>query len=326
MSSNKTTIIILCLVVLLGCKPRKSEQSQINPNKESKSDVSGSFTISGAYALYPLVKKWSDDFMKLHQGVKIIITAGGTGQGIADILAKKDQVAMISRPLTDEELKKGIWVIPVAKEGVAPIVNQKNPFIKKILECGITPEKLIRLFTTDKMMTWGELLDTTSKEKTVVYTRADESGAAEVWANFLWKGRADLKGIGVAGDAEMIKSIQENQLAIGFCNFSYAFDTISGDRIKDIQVVPIDLDFDKVIDRKELPFSNIKKAHRGLWLGYYPKNLTRELTLGSFGKPTDPAIVEFLKYALTTGQTSVASSGFCELNDIYVKNELDNLK
>ena len=253
-------------------------------------------------------KKWSDDFMKIHPAVKIVVTPGGTGQGIDDLLAKKNQLAMISRPLTDEELKEGIWVIPVAKEGVAPIVNQKNPYFKRIIEHGISPEKLIRLFTGDKPMTWGELLDTTLKEKVIVYTRADESGAAAVWANFLWKEAIDLKGIEVVGDEEMIKSIQGNPLAIGYCNFSYAFDTVTGERIKDIQVIPIDLDFDKKIDRKEVPFTNINKAHRGLWLGYYPKNLTRELTFGSVGKPTDPAILEFLNYALTTGQATVAKN------------------
>ena len=124
----------------------------------------------------------------------------------------------------------------------------------------------------------------------------------------------------------MIKSIQGNPLAIGFCNFFYAFDTVSGDRRKDIQVLPIDLDFDKTIDKKEVPFTNINKAHRGLWLGFYPKNLTRELTFGSIGKPTDPAILAFLNYTLTTGQTMVAKSGFCELNDVYIKFALDNLK
>jgi ABC-type phosphate transport system substrate-binding protein len=175
-------------------------------------------------------------------------------------------------------------------------------------------------------MTWGELLDTVSKEKAVVYTRADESGAAVIWANFLWKEGTDLKGIKVVGDNEMIRSIQGNPLGIGYCNFSYAFDSVSGDRLKDIQVLPIDLDFDNTIDKKEIPFSNINKAHRGLWLGYYPKNLTRELTFGSIGKPTDAAILEFLNYILTTGQAAVGSSGFCELNDVYVRSALEHLK
>jgi ABC-type phosphate transport system substrate-binding protein len=170
------------------------------------------------------------------------------------------------------------------------------------------------------------LLDTISKEKAVVYTRSDESGASVIWANFLWKESKDLIGKGVAGDEEMIKNIQSDKFAIGYCNFSYAFTPGTGERVADVQVLPIDLDFDKSIDKKEIPFSNINKAHRGLWLGYYPKNLSRELTFGSLGKPSDPAIIEFITYALTKGQTEVGSSGFCELNDVYIENSIARLK
>jgi phosphate transport system substrate-binding protein len=326
MSYNKTIILLACLGVLFGCKPRVSVESQKTLPGESKNKISGSFSISGAYALYPLVKKWTDDFMKINPAVKIVVVPVGTGQGIDEILAKKSQLAMISRPLSDEEQSAGIWVLPVAKEGVALIVNQKNPFIKRILHRGITPKSLISLFTGVRSMTWGELLDTTSRENAVVYTRADESGAAVVWANFLWKEIDDLKGIKVTGDEEMIKSIQANPLAIGYCNFAYAFEPVTGDRIKEIQVIPIDLDFDRTIDLKEVPFLNIKKAHRGLWLGYYPKNLTRELTFGSVGKPSDSAVLEFLYYTLTLGQADVAGYGFCELNDVYILDELGKLK
>jgi len=326
MKVNKFIILIGCFAILCACNPHNPRQKQSDASAPPKKNITGSFAIGGADALYPLVKKWSDEFIKIHPDVKIVITQSGTGEGIEELLSKKNQLAMISRPLTDKEQTEGIWILPVAKEGVAPIVNQRNPFIKRILERGITPEKLIRLFTGTKPLTWGDLLDSTFKEKVDVYTRVDESGAATVWAGFLWKENTDLKGIGVNGDEEMIKSIQGNPLGIGYCNFSYAFEPGTGDRIKDIQVIPIDLDFDKIIDKKEVPFSNINKAHRGLWLGYYPKNLTRELHFGSEGKPVDTAILEFLNYILTTGQTSVASSGFCELNDVYIKNALNSLK
>jgi phosphate transport system substrate-binding protein len=326
MHSIRTTILLLCLGIITGCQPRTSDQAQKNPVTEPKSQISGNITITGAYALYPLVKKWSEDFMKIHPGIKITISANGTGQGIDELKSKKTQLAMISRPLTDEEQSDSIWTVPVAKAGVAPIINQKNPYFKRILHHGIDPQKLIRLFTGNQPMTWGDLLDTVSKEKVAVYTRGDESGAAVIWANFLWKESTDLKGIKVTGDEEMIRSIQGNSLAIGYCNFSYAFDSVTGDRIKDIQVIPIDLDFDKTIDKKEIPFSNISKAHRGLWLGYYPKNLTRELTIGSIGKPNDLAILEFLNYTLTAGQTSVGKSGFCELNDVYIRSALERLQ
>ena len=309
----------------MGCKPRKSEQNQVQPVSKSTAEISGSFTISGAYALYPIVKKWSDDFMKLHPSVKIIVTQGGTGKGLEDLMAKTSQLAMISRPMTDTELGEGIWTIPVAKDGVAAIMNRKNPYIRRVLDRGLSPDKFLKVFTSSKPVTWGELLDTIKKEEVLVFTRKDESGAAEVFAAFLNKESSDLKGKGVIGDDEMIKSIQNNPLAIGFCNFSYAFNIVTGEQIKDVQIIPADLDYDHKIDRKEIPFNNLDKAHRGLWLGIYPKNLCRELSIGSLGKPADPAIVEFLKFVLTEGQATISESGLCELNDVYIKNSLDYL-
>lgn len=326
MNYFKIIFLLLSLVTFSYCRPRSSGPDKDRLPVNTNSRISGNFNISGAYALYPLVKKWSDDFMKIHPGVKIDVTRGGTGQGLEDLLAKKSQLAMISRPLTDTEIEEGIWTVPVARDGVAAIVNKKNPYIKRILDQGMSPDEFLKAFTNDKTVTWGELLDTSRKEKILVFTRKDESGAAAVFAGFLNKETTDLKGTGVTGDDEMIKSIQNNPLAIGYCNFSYAFNVATGEQMKDIQVIPADLDYDNKIDKKEIPFNNLEKAHRGLWLGIYPKNLCRELSIGSAGKPTDPAIVEFLKYILSEGQSDVKESGLCELNDVYVGYGLDKLK
>jgi phosphate transport system substrate-binding protein len=326
MSFNKYLAPVLCSLILFSCGPRNSQKPAETSNAEPKENLAGNITISGAFALYPLVSRWASDFMALHPNVKIEVSEAGTGQGIADLISGKVKLAMISRALTDAEQDTGIWVIPVARDGVAPIVNQKNPFIKRIIREGITPDKFIRLYTKDASLTWGELLDTISKEKVVVYSRSDESGAASVWANFLYKEEKDLKGIKIKGDPEMISSIQNNPLSIGFCNFSFAFDGKTGERVDGIQVIPIDLDFDHVIDRKEIPFSNIAKTHRGIWLGFYPKNLCRELTFGTMGKPKDPIIIEFLKYVLSKGQEAVKNSNYCELNDVYIRSALETLK
>ncbi len=326
MVNSKAIIPFLILSLVIGCNSPKAKKESANTREEVKSDLKGSFSISGAFALYPLISKLAVEFMAIHPGVKIEVTKIGTGEGITSLLSGKCQIAMISRPLTDEETGAGIWVIPVAKDGVAPIVNQKNPNIEKIINMGLSPDEFMHIFTSVKQFTWGEILETNSKDIITVYTRADDSGAAEIWAGFIYKKSSDLRGIGVTGDDEMIKSIQENPLAIGFCNFSYAFDASTGERIKDIQIVPSDLDFDNKIDRIEVPFVNLEEAHRSLWLGFYPEQLCRELTLGSLGKPTDPAVIEFLYYVLGEGQSSVKKVGFCPLNNVYINYALDFLK
>ncbi len=326
MSINKATSLLVSLLFLFGCGGGSQETNQQSDRSQKEGTITGKFSISGAYALYPLVRNWADSFMKINPGVTIEISKAGTGEGINYLLAGTIQLAMISRPLTEAEVEEGIWTVPVAKDGVAVIVNQKNPYLKRIFDQGLSPDELIKVFINEKSITWGKLLDTVGLEKVSVFKRADESGAAEVFAGFLFKESTDLIGVGLNGDEEMIKRVQENVLSIGFCNFSYAFDAISGDRIKDIQIIPIDLDFDNKIERNEIPFSNLEKVHRGLWLGLYPKNLCRELFIGSYGKPTDKAIVEFLMYVISEGQNEVNESGLCELNNVYVRNSLERLK
>ena len=98
MSLNKTIILILSVVIFTGCKPGNSEKTKDKIQSETKSNIAGNFSISGAYALYPLVQKWSDDFMKIYPSVKIVVASEGTGEGIDNLLAKKAQLAMISRP------------------------------------------------------------------------------------------------------------------------------------------------------------------------------------------------------------------------------------
>jgi len=326
MNFFKAITPFLILVLVSGCNSPTTKKEINQPGETVKSELTGNFSISGAFALYPLISKLADDFMAIHPGVRIEVEKAGTGEGITRLLEGKSQLAMISRPLTDEETGAGIWVIPVAKDGVAPVVNQNNPHIEILLDQGLSPDEFIHIFVSGKQPAWGEVLDTDSKDKMTIYTRADESGAAEIWAAFMYKKASDLKGIGIYGDDEMIKSIQEDPLAIGFSNFSYAFDVTTGDRKKDIQIIPVDLDFDNKIDRVEVPFRNLEEAHRSLWLGFFPDQLCRELTLGSSGKPTDPAIVEFLKYVLGEGQSGIKKTGFCPLNDVYIKYSLDYLK
>ncbi len=187
MNLKNVFILFLCLALLAGCGRGKTEKTPQKIQESSTNAVSGNISISGAFALSPLAKKWADSFMKLHPAVKIEIIEAGTGKGLDALIEKKVQLAMISRPLTDEERDAGIWVVPVAKDGVAPIVNQKNPYLDKLLKQGLSPDEFQKMFTTDKPVKWSEFLDTTGTEKVMVFSRADESGASDMLAKFLFK-------------------------------------------------------------------------------------------------------------------------------------------
>lgn len=323
---KKILILLLTVIVITGCKSRKSVTAENNSDAVIRENISGEFTISGAYALSPLMKKWADSFMNIHRDVKITIHETGTGQGVAELIDKKTDLAMISRPLTDDEKESGIWLMPVAKDGVAIILNDKNPFMPRLMKQGLSPDEIQQLFTNPVTPSWGALLDTAGNVKPDVYIRADESGASDVLADFCFRKASDLKGKSVTGDDEMVSSVAKNPLAVGYCNLSFAFEMPTGKRKEHIQIIPFDLDFDNLIGRTEAPFKDLETAHRSVWLGVYPESLCRELVIGSPGAPVNPAILAFLGYVIGDGQEFVKNIGLCELSSVHLRYARESLK
>ena len=102
------TIVIGFGLWIHGC------QSNSDSSSGSKDQLKGKITLSGAFALYPLVVKWAEEFQKIHPGVTINVSAGGAGKGMADALSKMVDLGMYSKEVSPEEQAKGAWWVPVA--------------------------------------------------------------------------------------------------------------------------------------------------------------------------------------------------------------------
>src|SRR5215472_13289834 len=109
-----STFIFIIIIVSTGCKQSQSDSKQIN--------------FSGAFALYPLNIKWSEEYKKAHPNIIFNIQPGGAGKGLTDVLYRNTDVGMFSREISDNELNKGVWYIILAKDAVFPTINSKNPY------------------------------------------------------------------------------------------------------------------------------------------------------------------------------------------------------
>jgi phosphate transport system substrate-binding protein len=94
-----TLLTILCCC-LLSCS---------SPKAAAGSDTSGTITISGAWALYPMMMRWSEEFTRSYPDVQFDISAGGAGKGMADALAGAVDIGMVSREIHPEEIDKGAF-------------------------------------------------------------------------------------------------------------------------------------------------------------------------------------------------------------------------
>ena len=83
--------------------------------------MSGQISISGAFALYPMAQKWVDEFNKIYPNIRIDVSAGGAGKGIADALGGMVDIGLVSREIYPAELRKGAYPIAVTKDAVVAV-------------------------------------------------------------------------------------------------------------------------------------------------------------------------------------------------------------
>jgi len=151
---------------------------------QTKDNLEGNITISGAFALYPMAVKWAEEFKKLHPKVRIDLSAGGAGKGMTDAIAKIVDIGMVSRDIYPEETKKGAYGIAVTKDAVVATISASNPHLPDILARGLKKDALNNIFTTGKVKTWGQAVGIKGATPVRVYTRSDACGAGESWAKY----------------------------------------------------------------------------------------------------------------------------------------------
>jgi len=277
-------------------------------------ELSGGISLSGAWALYPMAVRWAEEFQKLHPKVRIDVQAGGAGKGIADVLAGMVDIGMVSRDVYPAEIAKGALPLAVTKDAVLPTVSAKNPFLREIRKRGIKRDEFLRLWITRDLKTWEELFGKKGKAGIHVYTRADACGAAETWAAYLGKRQEDLAGVGVYGDPGLADAVRRDALGIGYNNVNFAYDAQTKKPIDGIQIVPIDLDGNGVLDPAEDVYRTRDEITRAIAEDVYPSPPARELYFVIKGVPKNQILVEFLRWTLTEGQKYVPETGYINLS------------
>lgn len=287
---------------------------------------SPSVTISGAFALYPLGVKWTEEFKKLDPAARFDVSAGGAGKGLTDVLAGASDLAMFSRALTPEEKKKDIWVFAVAKDAVLPTVSASNPDTALIHARGLTRDALQTIFFSGKALSWGGVLGSTDSSKIVVYTRSDAAGAADTWAAYFGKKQENIKGVGIYSDPGLADAVSKDSYSIGFNNVAYVYDITTGKKRPGIDVVPIDVNGNGLIDPSENFYGLADSVLHAIADGRYPSPPARDLYFISKGKPSDSTVISFLKWVLTDGQAYVKTAGYVPLPPGEIQAQLDKLK
>lgn len=171
--------------------------------------ASGSLTMSGSTSVYPLAQALKTAYNNLHPGAIGNIAEGGSGVGIADVLAGRVDIGNVSRDLKASEIAQGLVATTIARDAIAIIVNPANTTVSNL-----TKEEVAAIFAGE-VTNWSEFGGPNAA--IVVDSRTAPSGTLDYFKEFF--GVSNIVADGAhqfASNEDLRAAVAGNQYAIGF--------------------------------------------------------------------------------------------------------------
>lgn len=131
-TTHRMAIACLAIALAAGCAGRQPAPGSAAPGGSAAARDS-SILNTGSDTLVNLALAWAERYMALQPDVRISVTGGGSGTGIASLINGTIQIANASREMSAEEIaeakKNGITPVKfvVALDAIAVVVNPRNP-------------------------------------------------------------------------------------------------------------------------------------------------------------------------------------------------------
>jgi phosphate transport system substrate-binding protein len=177
-------------------------------------------SIKGSDTMVLLGQRWAETYMKKNPGATIQVTGGGSGVGLAALINGTTDIAESSRPMKDSEKtqlqqKRGVAVVelPVALDGLAVYVHEKNPLTE------LTLEQLKKIYT-GVAKNWKDVGG--NDERIILYGRENSSGTyAYFKEHVLENGDYYPTTQTLPGTAAVINAVSKDIRGIGYGGIAY---------------------------------------------------------------------------------------------------------
>jgi len=258
-----------------------------------------SIQIKGSDTMVNLVQAWAEKYMEENPKEFVAVTGGGSGTGLSSLISGTCDIAMSSRNIKEKEIslarQKGVdpYEIKVALDGLAVVVNPKNPVSK------LTMEQLAQIFT-GRISNWKEVGG--DDKKIVILSREVNSGTHVYFKeHVLRKGDPNSKeefaptALMLPSSQAIADEVANNPAAIGYYGMGYI----------STRQKPIFVAKDEKSEYESPTIENVVN-------GRYP--ISRPLFLYTNGQPQG-VVKKFVDYALSKeGQEIVLKTDFVPVN------------
>lgn len=271
-----------------------------NTGGENQTPVVSETTIEnkGSDTMVNLALAWAEEYMKQHPDVRLSVTGGGSGTGIAAMINGTVDIANASREMKQEEIdaakKNGREPkeFVVAQDAIAVVVHPSNPVN------GLTLRQLSDIYT-GKITNWREvggadrpivLLSRESNSGTYVYFLENVIRLGDSKSQLLFSPETLLMPSSEGISAE----VRQNPNAIGYDGLGYV--------TPDQKMLGVAKN-----NASEFVLPSVESVNAGT----YP--ISRPLYMYTAGEPQG-AVKAYMDWVLQDGQTLISELGFVPLH------------
>jgi phosphate transport system substrate-binding protein len=279
-------------LLLVGCRVGRPDGAAAHPARAAVS-----IQNTGSDTLVNLALAWAETYMDIHPEVRIAVTGGGSGTGIASLLNGTVQIANASREMSAEESAlaraKGLEPVrfTVALDAIAVVVNPANPVNE------LTLAQISELYTR-KITRWKPLGG--DDRPVVLLSRESNSGTYVYFLEHVVRlGKKNDKSLFSPETLLMPSSegisteVRQNPNAIGYDGLGY----VTGDQ----KTLAVARD-----ERGPYVLPSAETVNDGT----YP--IARPLFMYVAGEPSG-SVKEYLEWVTGEGQALVKGLGFVPL-------------
>jgi phosphate transport system substrate-binding protein len=287
---TRVTLIIIAVFVITSCRNDSSPSQFTSP-----SDQPAFIENKGSDTIVNLALAWAEYYQNEHPDVRISVTGGGSGTGIAALINGTVDIANASRQIKQEELDDALTngtepvEFIIARDAIAVVVNPENPINQ------LTLQQVSDIYS-GKYINWSEL---GGEDRPIVRLSRETNSGTHVYflENVLRLGQKENKTL-FSPDTLLLPSsegisseIRLNPNAIGYDGLGYV--------TKDMKVLAIAKD-----SQSEFVIPSIVSVNDGK----YP--IARDLYMYTPGKPAG-ATKDYLDWIFTSdAQKIVSELGF----------------
>ena len=266
-------------------------------------------TVKASKASKALVEAWADAYMQTHKDIRIEVTSKQSVN--ADLTYIYNKV-------------EGQSVTYVGRYAILPVTSTDNPLFAELQKKEWTKSDLKKLYFSSLDEDLDEDDEANSgkagklREKLTVYSGANASSVAGVFAEYFGFQTSELRGNKISGDdLYLLNAINEDKQSITFNNIAYLYDADSRKLKENISILPLKL---KAEIEEAIQSGNLDAA-----LQVLEQQQTDIIPVENFGfaySQLNPKAELFLEWIVSDGQQYNNQKGFLKLTEAEKADQL----